>query len=131
MSLQVRHLTFICRRFQKNNIGPFAHQTSSAANTASINEIDEKELLLLVNLMVALGNVVSLRVEVKGIENADEGDQRESLASIPSTVCPMDLFPSLSKVLVRLHRYFNLNMNTKIVFYITFKEKIPVEMAGQ
>eukprot|EP00750_Incisomonas_marina_P013209 INCI17253.3.p1 GENE.INCI17253.3~~INCI17253.3.p1 ORF type:complete len:229 (-),score=22.96 INCI17253.3:1-687(-) len=114
LSLQVRHLTFICRRFQKSNIGPFAHRTAAAAAAAATSTlankpVDEAELMLLVNLMVAFSNVSSLRVEVKGIETADEGEQRESLLNIPSTVCPMDLFPSVTKLHLRgcPMRYFD------------------------
>ncbi len=32
---------------------------------------------------------------------ADEGEQREAVADTPSAVCPMDLFPSLSKLHLR------------------------------
>ncbi len=75
LPLQVHHLTFICRRFQKSNIGPFAHRTAAAAAAAATSTlasaskpVDDTELVLLVNLMVAFSNVVSLRVEVKSIE---------------------------------------------------------------
>ncbi len=76
LPLQVHHLTFICRRFQKSNIGPFAHRTAAAAAAAATSTlasgskpVDDAELVLLVNLMVAFSNVVSLRVEVKSIES--------------------------------------------------------------
>ena len=69
LALQVRHLTFICRRFQKSNIGPFAHRNAAAAAAAATSTlankpVDEEETILLINLMVAFSNVVSLRVEV-------------------------------------------------------------------
>jgi len=111
LSLKLRHLTFICRRFQKNNVGPFAHKAihSAASHAEPPSAESEAELLLLVNLMVAFSNVVSLRVEVQGIEAAGEGEQRESLVDIPSSVCPMDLFPSLCKLHLRgcPMRYFD------------------------